>query len=136
MVPLAMAGSLLLLLSSLSLQGMVLQGRQLQALEGARQRSEDRLASAAQVLVAQLHGPSSCLRPLPSSTWIPGALPPECPTELDPDSLRHVTVDGSDVELIQWDPAQEPPALVLQEVEGGRQGRFELRANGLQALGV
>jgi hypothetical protein len=115
---------------------MVLQGRQLQALEGARQRSEDRLASAAQVLVAQLQGPSSCLRPLPSSAWIRGALPPECPPELDPDALRRSTVDGSAVELIQWDPAQEPPGLVLQEAEGGRQGRFELRANGLQALGV
>jgi len=60
MVPLAMAGSLVLLLSSLSLQGMVLQGQQLQALEGARQRSEDRLASAAQVLVAQLQGLVGC----------------------------------------------------------------------------
>ena len=135
MVPLAMAGSLVLLLSSLSLQGMVLQGRQLQALEGARQRREDRLASAAQVLVAQLQGPASCLRPLPSSGWIRGALPPECPPELDPDALRRSTVDGSAVELIQWDPTQEPPELLLQEADAGRRGRFQLRGTGLQALG-
>jgi len=135
MVPLAMAGSLVLLLSSLSLQGMVLQGRQLQALEGARQRSEDRLASAAQVLVAQLQGPASCLRPLPSSAWIRGALPPECPPELDPDALRRFTVDGSAVELIQWDPTQEPPELLFHEADAGRRGRFQLRGTGLQALG-
>lgn len=135
MVPLAMAGSLVLLLSSLSLQGMVLQGRQLQALEGARQRREDRLASAAQVLVAQLQGSASCLRPLPSSGWIRGALPPECPPELDPDALRRSTVDGSAVELIQWDPTQEPAELLFQEADSGRRGRFQLRATGLQALG-
>ena len=135
MVPLAMAGSLVLLLSSLSLQGMVLQGRQLQALEGARQRREDRLASAAQVLVARLMGPASCLRPLPSSGWIRGALPPECPLELDPDALRRSTVDGFAVELIQWDPTQEPPELLFQEADAGRQGRFQLRGTGLQALG-
>jgi len=135
MVPLAMAGSLVLLLSSLSLQGMVLQGRQLQALELRRQQGQDRLASAAQLLVAQLQGPASCLRLLPSSAWIPGALPPGCPAELDPDSLRHPMVDGSAVELIQWDPTTEPPELWLQEVPAGRQGRFQLRPTGLQALG-
>ena len=135
MVPLAMAGSLVLLLSSLSLQGMVLQGRQLQALELRRQQGQDRLASAAQLLVAQLQGPASCLRLLPSSAWIPGALPPGCPAELDLDSLRHSMVDGSAVELIQWDPTTEPPELWLQEAPASRQGRFQLRASGLQALG-
>ena len=135
MVPFAMASSLVLLLSSLSLQGMVLQGRQLQALELRRQQGQDRLASAAQLLVAQLQGPASCLRLLPSSAWIPGALPPGCPAELDLDSLRHSMVDGSAVELIQWDPTPEPPELWLQEAPAGRQGRFQLRASGLQALG-
>ena len=135
MVPLAMAGSLVLLLSSLSVQGMVLQGRQLQALELRRQQGQDRLASAAQVLIAKLQGPASCLRPVASSGWIRGALPPGCPAELDPDSLRHPMVDGSAVELIQWDPTTEPPELWLQEAPAGRQGRFQLRSTGLQALG-
>ena len=135
MVPLAMAGSLVLLLSSLSVQGMVLQGRQLQALELRRQQGQDRLASAAQVLIAKLQGPASCLRPVASSGWIRGALPPGCPAELDPDSLRHPMVDGSAVELIQWDPTTEPPELWLQEAPAGRQSRFRLRASGLQALG-
>ena len=135
MVPLAMAGSLVLLLSSLSVQGMVLQGRQLQALELRRQQGQDRLASAAQVLIAKLQGPASCLRPVASSGWIRGALPPGCPAELDPDSLRHPMVDGSAVELIQWDPTTEPPELWLQEAPAGRQGRFQLRPTGLQTLG-
>lgn len=135
MVPLAMAGSLVLLLSSLSVQGMVLQGRQLQALELRRQQGQDRLASAAQVLIAKLQGPASCLRPVASSGWIRGALPPGCPADLDPDSLRHPMVDGSAVELIHWDPTTEPPELWLQEAPAGRQSRFRLRASGLQALG-
>ena len=135
MVPLAMAGSLVLLLSSLSVQGMVLQGRQLQALELRRQQGQDRLASAAQVLIAKLQGPASCLRPVASSGWIRGALPPGCPAELDPDSLRHPMVDCSAVELIHWDPTTEPPELWLQEAPAGRQSRFRLRASGLQALG-
>ena len=135
MVPLAMAGSLVLLLSSLSVQGMVLQGRQLQALELRRQQGQDRLASAAQVLIAKLQGPASCLRPVASSGWIRGALPPGCPADLDPDSLRHPMVDGSAVELIQWYPTTEPPELWLQEAPAGRQGRFQLRPTGLQALG-
>ena len=135
MVPLAMAGSLVLLLSSLSVQGMVLQGRQLQALELRRQQGQDRLASAAQVLIAKLQGPASCLRPVASSGWIRGALPPGRPADLDPESLRHPMVDGSAVELIHWDPTTEPPELWLQEAPAGRQGRFQLRPTGLQALG-
>ena len=134
-MPLAMAGSLVLLLSSLSVQGMVLQGRQLQALELRRQQGQDRLASAAQVLIAKLQGPASCLRPVASSGWIRGALPPGCPADLDPDSLRHPMVDGSAVELIHWDPTTEPPELWLQEAPAGRQSRFRLRPTGLQALG-
>ena len=135
MLPLALAGSLVLLLSSLSLQGIVLQGRQVQALEWKRQRSEDRLASAAQLLAAQLQGPASCLRPLPSLAWVRGALPPDCPADLDPEFLRHLSVDGSSVELIQWEPSLDPPELLLQEAEGGPRGRFQLQAGGLRALG-
>ena len=54
MLPLALAGSLVLLLSSLSLQGMVLQGRQVQALEQRRLRAEDQLSSAAHLWMGQL----------------------------------------------------------------------------------
>jgi hypothetical protein len=136
MLPLALAGSLVLLLSSLSLQGMVLQGRHFQFLEQRRFQAEDRLASAAHLLLAQLEGPFSCLKPLPSSAWVRGFLPPECPPQLDPEPLRRMTVDGSPVELMRWDPTVQVPELLLQEAGGGLRRRFALHAGGLQELGV
>lgn len=135
MVPLAMVGSLVLLLSGLSLQGMVLQGRHLQALELRRQQGEDRLASAAQVLVGQLQGPYRCLRSMPSSAWQRGALPVDCPPELDPAPLSQWQLDGSVVELISWDPTADGAVLHLQERDGALQRRFRLGPTGLQEQG-
>jgi hypothetical protein len=135
MLPLALAGSLVLLLSSLSLQGMVLQGRQVQALEQRSLRAEDQLASAAQQLLGQLQGPYACLYGLPSSEWRPEALPPACPAGLALEPLRRWSVDGSPVELIRWDPLLAAPELWLQQGGGGLQRGFRMGAGGLQQLG-
>ena len=61
MLPLAMAGSLVLLLSSLSLQTLVLHTRQVQATERTRLQAQDWLASGAQRLAAA--SPQSCSEP-------------------------------------------------------------------------
>ena len=64
-LPLALAGVLLLWLSSLSLQAAVLHGRRLQRLEhqGAQQR--DQLASSAQLWADWFSAEGLCQRPPP-----------------------------------------------------------------------
>ena len=126
MLPLALAGSLVLLLSSLSLQGMVLQGRQVQALEQRRLRAEGQLSSAAHLWMGQLRGPYSCLAELPSNAWQSDPPPAGCSPGLDSAALSRLSVDGAVVELIRWDPLQSPPELWLQLAGGGLQRRFHL----------
>jgi hypothetical protein len=55
-LPLSITGALVLLLSSLSLQSLVLHTRQVQAAERTRLQAEDRLASGAQRLAADFQG--------------------------------------------------------------------------------
>jgi len=69
MVPLALSVSLLLLLSSLSLQALALQGGSLQAVQQRRRLQEDQLMTAAQQLAGQLQRRHRCLLALDDSGW-------------------------------------------------------------------
>ena len=68
-LPLAFAGSLLLLLGSLSLQGLALEARLAQRQREVRDLEEDALISGAQQLVATLNRSHPCLLTLPLERW-------------------------------------------------------------------
>ena len=69
MLPFSLAVSLLMLLSSLSLQALVLQGRSLEAVRERRRLQEDRLMAAAQQLAGALQRRHRCLLPLAAEQW-------------------------------------------------------------------
>lgn len=69
MVPLAWGVSLLLLLSSLSLQALALQEGSLQALRQRRRQQEDQLMTAAQRLAGRLQRRHACLLVLADGAW-------------------------------------------------------------------
>jgi hypothetical protein len=134
-LPLSLTGALVLLLSSLSIQSMVLHTRQVQAAERVRLQQEDRLASAAQQWAARLQGPFVCLRPLASAAWQIQPLPADCPPDLDPKDLQQVELAGDTVQLLSWQPSAEGGVLLLQLAEGGLQRRYGLGHAGLRELG-
>jgi hypothetical protein len=69
MLPLAWSVSLLLLLSSLSLQALALQEGSLQALRERRRQQEDQLMTAAQRLAGRLQRRHPCLLTLADGAW-------------------------------------------------------------------
>jgi hypothetical protein len=99
-MPLASLASLLFLLGGLSVQSLGLQGR----LQGESQRrqetSEDRLTSAAQMLVAEIQLRHACLLPLPRERWSAAG----CATDSELALLAEGTVLGSPWRLRQWQP--------------------------------
>ena len=140
LLPLALCGALVMLLSSLSLSAMALQARQLQAAGRSRSQSEDQLASAAHQLAAALQGPYRCLLTQPSSAWLTSPLPSDCPAGLNPQALQRITVAGSSVLLRGWTPngSGSGGVLWLQAGESGPEHRYALTlqpAQGLQEVG-
>ena len=102
-LPVAIGASLLLLLGSLSLHSVALQGRLVQASREARDGQEDALAGAAQQLVGQLNQRHPCLLSLPLARWsLEGR---SCAT---PPELAALLGDGgtnSGWRLLDWSPA-------------------------------
>lgn len=139
LLPLSMSASLLLLLSSLSLQMAVLHSRRIQATAGDRQQVDDALVSAAHELAAALTGPYSCLRPLPSSSWqVVAVAPAGCPLGLDAQRLLQSVQGGQVVRLQGWQPTPEGGLMVLQVGQTGPQRRFALTlvpVGGLREVG-
>ena len=84
MLPLAWSVSLLLLLSSLSLQALALQEGSLQALQQRRRQQEDQLMTAAQRLAGRLQRQHRCWLPLAAAAW-PAA---GCATAAELEELR------------------------------------------------
>ena len=134
-LPLSITGALVLLLSSLSLQSLVLHTRQVQAAQRTRLQAEDRLASGAQRLAAELQGRFACLQQLPLERWRAGALPADCPADLDPEALQRLAINGETVQLLSWTPQPEGGALQLQLVRGGMRRRYSLGPTGVKELG-
>ncbi len=126
LLPLSLTGSLVLLLSSLSMQTAALHGRHVLAADFSRARSEDLLASSAQRVVTDLQGPYRCLLALPSSSWQPGALPADCPAGLDPGQLQITELWGQQVLLSSWQPSASGGELRLQLAASGLQRRYAL----------
>mgnify|MGYP003342006177 CR=1 FL=1 len=111
-LPLSITGALVLLLSSLSLQTVMLHGRTVQAAERARLQAEDQLASAAQQLAAH---------------WQAGR---------DPEAALPLTLAGQSIELRRWQPdGQGGGALRLAVAGSGLQRSFLLGGAGVRELG-
>lgn len=105
LLPLAAVMSLLLLLGSLSVQAVSLQGRRRGAAERELQAAEDRLISAAQLLVARIQLRHACLLPLPLEHWAGAGC--ASPSELE--QLRRGTVLGFSWQLLRWQPEATSP---------------------------
>lgn len=125
-LPLALAGSLVLLLTSLSTLGTMLHGRRLLASERSERIEADALASAAQQVTAALQGPFHCLLPVGLDRWQLGALPLLCPPGLDPTPLKTLAQWRAQVRLVDWQPSPTGGELRLQSVGGTRQQRYAL----------
>jgi len=125
-LPLALAGSLVLLLGSLSALSTTLHGRQLLASERKERIEADAMASAAQQVTAEFQGAYRCLLPLTLDRWQPGLLPPDCPASLDPRSLKTSDQFRAQVRLVDWKPSLSGGELRLQAVGGSRQRRYAI----------
>ncbi len=115
MVPLALSVSLLLVLSSLSLKALALQGGSLQALQQRRRLQEDQLMVAAQQLAGQLQRHHRCLLPQADHAWASAA----CATAGEAQALREGVAAGQGWRLLHYRPG-------LSAAEGGTRGEGEL----------
>lgn len=121
-LPLALAGVLLLWLSSLALQTAVMHGRHQAHLgqQGLQQR--DALASAAQIWAAWFMGPGHCQRGLALAQSDAA-----CTTDLP-------AVDAKGVYLQAWSPSDSGGILALRLSDSGVQARFALGPFGVREL--
>ena len=119
MLPLALGVSMLLLLSSLSLQTVALQGHLDQASQAGRGRDEDALVGVAQRLVGELNRRHACLLSLPLSRW---PLEGQSCASLAPQGLLLGESGSFGGRLLAWSPgAAEAEALIEADpaVQGG-----------------
>lgn len=119
-MPLAMAGSLLLLLGSLSVQTASLQLRLRSGAQLAQQRAEDELTSEAHRLVGALAVRHGCLLDLPLAEW-DGAAAAVCVRSDELAALRGGPGSGRPHRLIDWRPAPWAPGGASSQT-----GRAEL----------
>jgi len=103
-LPLAVTVSLLLLLSSLSLQAMALQGQFRLAAEQRLRRSEDSLVSAAHHLVARLQRDHACLLPATLDRWASA----DCVAPPDLQPLSEGETPEGRWRLLSWQAASSP----------------------------
>jgi hypothetical protein len=135
-LPLSITGALVLLLSSLSLQSMVLHARQVQVAERTRLQAEDRLASGAYRLAADFKGRLACLEAVPLPDWRLEVLREPCPSGLDPDALQQLWIDGQPLQLAGWTPKPDGGGMLqLQFPDGGLSRRYWLGTAGVKELG-
>jgi hypothetical protein len=121
MLPLSFSVSLLLLLSSLSMQALALQGRGLQAVQQRRRLLEDQLMAAAQTLAGQLQRQHRCLLPLADQAWAWAGAACASPGQLA--ALQA----GQGWRLLHYRPLQGEGELLLQSSAGGPAAAFRLR---------
>jgi hypothetical protein len=113
-LPLATLAGMVMVLSSLSLLGTALAGRQAQVAEERRRQDEDALNSAAQVVVDRLQTSHACLAPFPSNQWDP--LPSSCLQQgpIDLAQVRQVGDGKKSTRLLEWQPRAASARLRLQ----------------------
>ncbi len=112
LLPLASTASLVLVLSSLSLQAMALQERRQVAMRQRLQGREDRLLAAAQAVAGGLQRRHRCLIALPQAAWVlPGQQASACAKEGDVQALMtgESPVAAAPYSLLQYCPQLAPP---------------------------
>ena len=134
MLPLTMGASLVLLLGSLSAHTASLQVR-LQGIREQQQRqAEDRLASAGQQLLADLHRSHPCLLGVPLDRWYSQGL--ACAPAPTIASLKAGQVLGHAYRLVGWRSEAVPAELLLELAAAGnepsRQGAFAVQLSPAQ----
>lgn len=128
MLPLSFSVSLLLLLSSLSLQALALQGRSLQAVQQRRRLLEDRLLEAAQQFAGALQRQHRCLLPLADAQWAQAG----CAQTDQLAALRQGVAGKQRWQLLHYRPqagagGEGQAELLLQPSGGGPAAAFALR---------
>jgi len=111
-MPMALGASLLVLLGSLSLQTVALQSHLGQADSQELRQQEDKLASAAQQLVADLNRFHPCLLSLPLASWSQQGLACATPEQLD--ALQRVEQPGGGWQLIAWRPGLASAEILIE----------------------
>ena len=121
-LPLALSASAVLLLGSVSIYTLSLQGRLRLNVLRRRELAADQLRSAAQAFAAAARGPESCLLQRPSLDW-PGVVH-DCAGS-DPSQLSAGVVGEMPWTLLDWKPSIASGQLSLQLADG-RTGNFRL----------
>ncbi|QNJ25115.1 hypothetical protein SynSYN20_00773 [Synechococcus sp. SYN20] len=121
-LPLALSASAVLLLGSLSIYTLSLQGRLRLTVLRRRELVADQLRSAAQAFATAARGPESCLLPWPFTDW--SAVVQSC-EGADPFALSHGVVGEIPWSLLDWQPSTGIGQLTLQ-LEDGRTGSFRV----------
>ena len=121
-LPLALTGSALLLLSSLSLQTLAFHGRQRssQALATAKTRDADQ--SVLMAFQQHAQGAHACLLALPSSAW--PALE-QCPAA-DPTPLQAGRIADRHWKLLAWQPTAAAGGTLQLSWSDGQQSRIDV----------
>ena len=128
MLPLSFSVSLLLLLSSLSLQALALQGRSLQVVQQRRRLLEDRLMEAAQQFAGALQRQHRCLLPRADAQWAQAG----CAQTEQLAALRQGVAGEQGWQLLHYRPqvgaeGEGQAELLLQPSGGGAAAAFALR---------
>lgn len=122
-LPLALFGALVLLLSSLSLQSLALQSRSNEGVGRLRRQREDALFSAAQLLVGRLQQ-HRCLLALPLSDWTrPSPAAEQCSTAGERQALLEGALPAPDgaagrFSLVDVAPAHRMDAAAAAPTDG------------------
>jgi len=124
-LPMAIGSALLLLLGSLSVQTVALQGRLGQASREGRGRQEDALAAAAQQLVAVMNLRHPCLLVLPLTRWSQEGRP--CASAPEQAALLRGEGGGSRWHLLDW-RSSAAGAEALIELDSAASGAPPRRA--------
>ena len=121
-LPLALSASVVLLLGSVSIYTLSLQGRLRLNVLRRRELAADQLRSAAQAFAAAARGPESCLLQWASMDW--SAVFPQC-SRSDSSELTSGVVGEISWFLLDWQPSTSSGQLTLQLADG-RTGSFRL----------
>ena len=121
-LPLALTTSVLLLLSSLSLQTLALHARQRSSHALATAQTRDAEHSVVMAFHQHAAGAHACLLALPSSEWELSAV---CPG-VNPGLLQSGRVADRDWQLMDWQPQGTRAGALQLHWSDGRQSRLEL----------
>ena len=121
-LPLALTGSALLLLSSLSLQTLAFHGRQRSSQALATDKTRDADQSVAMAFQQHAQTAHACLLALPSSAW---PAMEQCPAT-DPSPLQAGRIDDRHWHLLAWQPTDAAGGTLQLSWSDGQQSRIDV----------